>query len=142
MRRTVSTPHLPRMDTRQLLARTAQVTLVDAHGPPYFASGHLPGAVNIPPHDVAALAPLRIGSPTAPVVVYGASGSSNAALVAAQLVALGYADVSLYDDGLEGWIAAGLPVEATEPTVEQDLPPTAASFFFYDLSTNEIHTER
>ena len=114
MRQPLSTADLPRVDTRQLLARSAQVTLVDAHGPPYFALGHLPGAVNIPPHDVTALAPLRIRSPRTAVVVYGASGSSNAAIVASQLVALGYADVSVYADGLEGWIAAGLPVEGSE----------------------------
>lgn len=95
------------------------MVLVDAHGPPYFANAHIPGAVNLPPHDVTRLAGERIGDTRAPVVVYGASGSSNARIVADQLLAVGYVDVSVYEDGLEGWIAAGLPTDGIE---ERDEP--------------------
>ena len=41
-----------------------------------------------------------------------------AKLVADQLVRLGYTTVAVYEDGLEGWIAAGLPI-ATEETTDQ-----------------------
>ena len=92
--------------------------LVDAHGPPYFANAHIPGAVNIPPHDVTRLARARIGDTRAAVVVYGAAGAPNARIVADQLLAVGYLDVSLYEDGLEGWIAAGLPMDAAEKADE------------------------
>ena len=92
--------------------------LVDAHGPPYFANAHIPGAVNIPPHDVTRLARARIGDTRAAVVVYGAAGAPNARIVADQLLAVGYLDVSLYEDGLEGWIAAGLPMDAAEEADE------------------------
>ena len=103
------------MQTPELLRRRAALVVVDAHGPCYFAIGHIPGAVNIPPHQVARLAPLRVGSKDVPVVVYGGSGSSNAIIVADQLVRLGYKDVAVYEYGLEEWIAAGLPI-ATEDT--------------------------
>ena len=106
------TPLLRRLSTNELARHRSHVVVVDAHGPPYFANGHIPGAVNIPPHDVTRLAPARIGNPRATVVVYGASRSSNARIVAEQLLALGFADVCLYEDGLEGWIAAGLPVDS------------------------------
>ena len=92
--------------------------LVDAHGPPYFANAHIPGAVNIPPHDVTRLARARIGDTRAAVVVYGAAGAPNARIVADQLLAAGYLDVSLYEDGLQGWIAAGLPIAAAEEADE------------------------
>ena len=96
--------------------------VVDAHGPPYFALGHIPGAVNIPPHQVARLAPMRVSSEDVPVVVYGGSGSSNALIVADQLVRLGFTDVAVYEDGLEGWIAAGQPI-VTDDTDDTDDQP-------------------
>jgi len=101
-----------RLSTGELLGMLQEAVLVDAHGPAYFAAGHISGAVNIPPHEVRRLAPVRIAARDARVVVYGSSGSSNAAIVADLLVALGYEQVSVYRDGLDGWIAAGLPVEA------------------------------
>ncbi|HYO39706.1 MAG TPA: rhodanese-like domain-containing protein [Nocardioidaceae bacterium] len=102
---------LRRLDTRALTGLDPERQLVDAHGAPYFAASHIPGAVNLPPHEVRRLAPRELRDKAIPIVVYGAPGSSNAAVVAEQLVELGYRDVSLYEDGLEGWIAAGLPVE-------------------------------
>lgn len=110
---------LPRLNTPQLTRCLERVVLIDAHGPPYFAAGHIPGAVNIPPHDVARRTSAFLAGRTARLVVYGARGSSNAMVVADQLIALGYTDVALYEDGLEGWIAAGLPIAAAEPTNAQ-----------------------
>jgi 3-mercaptopyruvate sulfurtransferase SseA len=98
--------------------RRAGLVVVDAQGPPYFGLGHIPGAVNIPPHQVARWAGMRVGSEDVPVVVYGGSGSSNAFIVADQLVRLGFKDVAVYEDGLEDWIAAGLAI-ASEDTEEQ-----------------------
>ena len=103
---------MPRLSTDELAQRREHLVLVDAHGPPYFANGHIPGAVNIPPHDVTRLAAQRIGGRRTTVVVYGARKSSNAGIVAEQLLALGFTDVCLYEDGLDGWIAAGLPVDS------------------------------
>ena len=102
------------MQTPELVRRLEGLVIVDAHGPPYFALGHIPGAVNIPPHQVARLAPTRVGSEDVPVVVYGGSRSSNALIVADQLVRLGFGDVAVYEDGLEGWIAAGQPIAADD----------------------------
>jgi 3-mercaptopyruvate sulfurtransferase SseA len=113
---------LARLSTRELARRRSDLVLVDAHGPPYFANGHIPGAVNIPPHDVIRLAGERIGDTRADVVVYGGASSSNARIVADQLLAVGYINVSLYEDGLEGWIAAGLPTDAADAADEADEP--------------------
>jgi 3-mercaptopyruvate sulfurtransferase SseA len=60
------------------------------------------------------LAQVCIGSDVVPVVVYGGSESSNAFIVADQLVRLGFKDVAVYEDGLEDWIAAGLPLAAED----------------------------
>jgi rhodanese-related sulfurtransferase len=105
------------MRTAQLLDRLPSVVLVDALGRPYFDSAHLPGAVNISPHQVPVLAPRLLPNRSAEIVVYGENAeSANAAIVLDRLVRLGYSNVSVYLDGTQGWIAAGLPVERrTEP---------------------------
>jgi rhodanese-related sulfurtransferase len=105
------------MRTAQLLDRLPSVVLVDALGRPYFDSAHLPGAVNIPPHQVPVLAPRLLPNRSAEIVVYGENAeSANAAIVLDRLARLGYSNVSVYLDGTQGWIAAGLPVERrTEP---------------------------
>jgi len=113
-------PRVPQVGTKELVRRRPEVVVVDAHGPSYFALSHLPGAVNIPPHEVPRLAPTRVGDPAVPVVVYGSRGSSNAEIVADQLLRLGYRDVSVYEDGLQGWIEAGLPVETDDPSSATD----------------------
>jgi rhodanese-related sulfurtransferase len=97
--------------TEDLLRRPAGVTVVEALGPPYFRSGHIPGAVNIPPHRVAELASRLLPDRRAPVVVYGASvGSAHADIVVRHLRALGYSDVCRYPEGKQGWVEAGLPL--------------------------------
>jgi rhodanese-related sulfurtransferase len=86
--------------------------LVDALGPISYGAAHLPGAINIPPDRVDALAERRIPDPDAPVVVYCANPSCESSVeVAQRLVELGYRDVSHYAGGKEDWKAAGLPLE-------------------------------
>lgn len=51
--------------------------LVDVRTPEEFASGHLPGAINIPVQDLPGRAP-EIGAVTDRVVVYCRSGSRSA----------------------------------------------------------------
>jgi rhodanese-related sulfurtransferase len=87
------------------------VVLVDSLGPPYFGTAHLPGAINIPPHEVARLAPTSLPDKAARIVVYGSGSSSNAVIVLEQLSLLGYGRLALYVGGTEGWIEAGLPTE-------------------------------
>ena len=99
------------LSTEQLLGRLSDVVLVDALGAPYFHNGHIPGAVNIPPHQVDVLAPRHLPDRSTPIVVYGGSGTSNADIVTGRLVRMGYTDVSVYTDGITGWVGAGLPVE-------------------------------
>ncbi len=99
--------------TEDLRERLPLVTLVDAHGPAYFCNGHIPGAVNIPPHRVRELAATLLPDKSAPVVVYGAHRDAEGAdAVVHQLTLLGYHDVSRYADGKEAWVQAGLPLAA------------------------------
>lgn len=97
--------------TEDLRRRLGAVALVEALGSPYYRAGHIPGAVNIPPHLVRELAPRLLPDKDAPVVVYGAHpGCANARIVLRQLALLGYTDLSRYPGGKQAWAEAGLPL--------------------------------
>ena len=97
--------------TQDVRRRPPDVVVVEALGASFFASGHIPGAINIPPHRVRDSAAALLPDKHAPLVVYGAfPGCPHARIVIRILLALGYRDVSEYPAGKEGWAAAGLPL--------------------------------
>lgn len=99
---------------REKLERGDDLVLIDALGPLSFAAAHIPGAINVPPERVAALAWRRIPKLDSEVVVYCANpGCSSSIEVARLLVELGYRNVSHYAGGKEDWRAAGLPLEGS-----------------------------
>jgi rhodanese-related sulfurtransferase len=97
--------------TEDLRENLSAVTVVEALGPAYYGTAHIPGAVNIPPHRVAELAPALLPDKACTIVVYGAEGhSSDTEAVVRRLTALGYRRVSRYAGGKVGWAEAGLPL--------------------------------
>ena len=93
--------------------------LIDVREPAEFATGHLPGAINIPrgvlefqvdAHPaVANVAEPALAHRGRPVVVYCRTGG-RAALAADALQRLGFSDVRSIAGGIEACIAAGLPL--------------------------------
>ena len=106
----MTTP-ISRQDLQDRLARGEPTVLVEALGAAYFADAHLPGAINIPPHEVDRLAPSLLPDLGAPIVVYGSGTGRNSSAAAERLAELGYHDVHVYMAGKEDWIEHGLPVE-------------------------------
>jgi rhodanese-related sulfurtransferase len=105
----------PDYTTQDVRRRPPAVVVVEALGPSFYANGHIPGAVNIPPHRVRATAPTALPDRNTPVVVYGAfPGCPQAEIVIRILTALGYRNVSRYRDGKQGWAAAGLPLDGCD----------------------------
>ena len=101
-----------RDELREKLDRGDALVLVDALPLIAFAASHLPGAINIPPESVDALAPIRIPDLGTEVVVYCANPECESSVeVAERLVELGYRNVLHYSGGKEGWRDAGLPLE-------------------------------
>jgi DMSO/TMAO reductase YedYZ molybdopterin-dependent catalytic subunit/glyoxylase-like metal-dependent hydrolase (beta-lactamase superfamily II) len=97
-----------------------RLQLVDVRGPHEAAEGAIPGARQIPlPALTDSLADL---DPTAPVVVYCASGYRS--MVAASVLrASGFDDVSDVAGGFDGWQRAGLPVSCGgEAEIADDTP--------------------
>ena len=101
----------------QLQALPSGVALIDVREPAEFASGHLPGAVNIPrgmlEFEIAAHP--AVANVTGPaladrqrqIVVY-CLGGGRAALAAVALQELGFSDVQSIQGGLRACVEAGL----------------------------------
>lgn len=92
------------------------VTVVDALGGSYYAAQHLPGAIPLVEDDVAAQAPRLLPDLHAPIVTYCSNvACPNSQRVAERLVVLGYRNIRKYREGIEDWVAAGLPTETGTP---------------------------
>ncbi|MGH3714489.1 MAG: rhodanese-like domain-containing protein [Micromonosporaceae bacterium] len=104
-------------DELQVAIDAGEVTVVDALGGDYYAQQHLPGAIALTPSDdAAALAGSLLPDKNAAIVTYCANAACpNSDQVGSKLISLGYTNVRKYRDGIEDWVAAGLPVEAGAP---------------------------
>ena len=134
------------VDTGQVqaaLQRSVQVW--DVRGDKDFAKGHLPGALSagdaaavlrdanaedfLPTAEVAKILGAAGIDPTKETVVYGSRGTWNAYFGRYALRYFGGTKVTVYHEGIEGWQAAGLPVEAGAPKptpIALALAPNAA----------------
>ncbi len=88
----------------------AAPVVIDVRSAEEYASGHIPGAVNVPFDQVAQ----RISEIDAPhgVALYCMVGP-RARRGESALLATGYEKVLHLEGGLAAWLAAGLPVERT-----------------------------
>jgi rhodanese-related sulfurtransferase len=95
-----------------------EVTVVDALGGEYWARQHLPGAIPLVVAEVRTRAAAVLPSRDAAIVTYCSNPACpNSQQVAEALVGLGYTNVRKYREGIEDWVAAGLPVESAQPAV-------------------------
>ena len=104
---------------RQFHDDPGNALVIDVREPAEFASGHLPGAVNIPrgvlefqvdAHPaVADTTDPALSHRDRPIVVYCLSGG-RAALSADNLRRMGFSGVRSIAGGLNAWREAGLPV--------------------------------
>ncbi|MEU6215303.1 rhodanese-like domain-containing protein [Streptomyces sp. NPDC047023] len=96
----------PSLDVGQARARLGELTVVDVRTPAEFASGHLPGAVNVPLDRLTRSLPgLREASGGGPLLLVCASGARSRQAVTA-LASRGVAASSLAG-GTVAWAAAG-----------------------------------
>lgn len=84
----------------------AHAQLIDVRSPAEFASGHIPGAVNIPMDQIESrLADL---SSSGPIVLICQMGKR--ARMAANLLEPCQRQIAILEDGTSAWIQAGFPV--------------------------------
>jgi rhodanese-related sulfurtransferase len=97
----------------QLLAAqqsAAAPFVLDVRTPEEFASGHVPGAQNVPIDELASRTGELEAQREREVVVYCERGP-RARKAADALVAAGFTDVKLLAGHMSGWRDAGLPTE-------------------------------
>jgi rhodanese-related sulfurtransferase len=87
------------------LARRA-IALLDVRTEASHAEGHPLFAANLPLSQIEIESRLRVPRLSTPIVVFD-NGEGLAVQAAARLRALGYGDVKLLEDGLQGWRIAG-----------------------------------
>lgn len=89
------------------------VTVVDALGGTAYEQEHLPRAIPLVEADVEAQAPALLPDKDALIAVYCANPSCpNSQAVATKLAALGYRNLRKYREGIQDWVAGGLPTES------------------------------
>jgi rhodanese-related sulfurtransferase len=100
-------------DELQAAIERREVTVVDALPESYYSQQHIPGAINLVEADVADRAATLLPDKGAEIVTYCSNAACpNSQAVATLLTKLGYTNVRKYRDGIQDWVAAGLPVEA------------------------------
>lgn len=90
------------------LGKEQQALLVDVREPKEYASGHIPGAVNLPLRSLTDN--LNQIPKTRPTILYCSTGYRTAMGVIA-LQMLGYDNVRGFPPSIEGWKAAGEQLE-------------------------------
>jgi rhodanese-related sulfurtransferase len=102
------------VDQNELESRPPEVVLLDVREPQEFASGHVPGARNLPQADLAT----RLSDVPRDRPVYVICQGGFRSLRAAQFLGqVGFKDVASVSGGTEGWRAAkhALAVGEAEP---------------------------
>ncbi len=90
----------------------AGATVIDVRGHEQFADRHLPNATLIPLDVLRAAIPAwLLAAKTRPVIVYCNRGAGSGPAAAHLLQAAGFAQVVNLTSGIEGWAAAGMPVQ-------------------------------
>jgi rhodanese-related sulfurtransferase len=78
-----------------------------------YHQAHLPGAINLPPDQIARLAFKRLRDRDAEIVLYSDGASPHPSEAAArELAERGYTHVRDYAEGKRDWIDSGLPIES------------------------------
>ncbi len=96
----------PSITVATLHAQSSQAQLIDVRSPSEFASGHIPGAVNIPLDQIESrLADLSSATPIVLICQMG-----KRARMAAGLLEPCQLHLSVLEGGTSAWIQAGLPI--------------------------------
>lgn len=96
------------------LMRERAVLVLDVRERAAFEAGHIPRAVNIPLRELSQVLNRFSDDKRTTIIVYCGNGD-RAGMALAFLRLWGYTDVFSIIDGVSGWTAAGLPLEAPDP---------------------------
>lgn len=111
----------------QMIASNTPMTIVDARSGKYDDGRRIAGAVQLAAdakdEDIAKALP----DTNATIVAYCTNTKCPASTkLAARLIALGYTKIEKYEEGIEGWVAAGKPVSEAKAAEGTTAPAAAA----------------
>jgi rhodanese-related sulfurtransferase len=98
-------------NVHQMLQSDSHMQLVDVRSRAEWLKGHLPGAISIPLLDLHSSAHLI--DPSKPSLVYCHEGY-RATTAVSMLLRKSSGNITILVDGIEGWLASGLPLEMPE----------------------------
>ncbi len=105
-------PTITAEELKSKLDANEPLHLFETLAPEYFRHSHIPGAINVPPAEVAEKTLELVPDKDAEIVVYCVDSNCHAAENAArELMALGYTNVRDFVEGKKGWEAAGYELE-------------------------------
>lgn len=97
----------------QAAVKEGKAVILDARAGKWDDGRRIPGAKQLSAADAVEKAATLIPAKDSRIIVYCANTHCPASkFLAEALVKLGYTNVEKYPDGIEGWAAAGNPVEA------------------------------
>lgn len=103
---------ITRDELREKIERGDPITIFEVLPTMYWRKHHLPGALSLPPEEVADLVPKLVPDKSAEIVLYcWDTQCPTSAAAARTLEQLGYRNVRDYKEGKVEWVAAGLPME-------------------------------
>lgn len=105
---------ISRDELTEKIARHDKFRLIEVLPEQQYHQAHLPGAINLPPDQVSALAPRRLKDREADIVVYG-ENSEDAEHAVCELAEMGYTHVREYAEGKQDWVDTGLPIVSDLP---------------------------
>ena len=109
--RASNAPPIAAEDLAKRLGVEGAPVVLDVRSPAEYATGHIPGAINIPHNELAwRLAEIPTGK-SGEIVVHCQAGK-RAAAAEGVLAEAGYTDVRDLQGHMAGWVDADLPVES------------------------------
>jgi rhodanese-related sulfurtransferase len=103
-------------ELQEALGKDKKIMVIDVRSPQEFATGHIPGAVNIPIEDLARkLEDLKVPKDTTLVTMCEHGGRSSRAAV--EMGKLGYKTTSFCT--LDSWKKGGYKIESDKPRAEK-----------------------
>lgn len=106
------TDTISRDELQAKIERGDQFALFEVLPTMYWRKHHLPGAVSLPPDQVASVVPREVPDKDTEIVLYCWDlGCPTAGQAARELAALGYTNVKEYSAGKQDWLNAGLATE-------------------------------
>lgn len=117
-------------DLTKLRDQHPEARVIDVRTPGEFASGHIPGSYNVPLPDLGEHRDEITAGAAGPVVLVCRSGR-RAEAARERLDAAGLVDVQVLAGGVDGWHAAGAPLErvhgATTWSIERQVRGVAGA---------------